>query len=585
MKPQNCIDIDIDKDEEIKKQKIIISKIKTNSKFLDEINQSLHNKGVDFNERYKIIMDILLKKNTINSNNSDNVIIDTETIEMIDNTLKRVSINTHEIYQMVFMFFGNKYFKRQMDQYYTPITICNFICSLLQPNKQAIEPACGTGDLLNYYKGELTLCDMSKEVLIITKFISENINNNANIMPPCNSLKDLDKQLKKYTYCVMNPPFGCKTVVTDKEILNKYKLGKDQEKVEVGILFIELGLNLLKKDGVLFAIVPNGYLGNITSRCIQLRKLIIENYRLIGVVKLPDNSFKRSGTGVATSILIVQNKKMRPNTNYPIFIHDVKQIGYILNKKNTPIKYKMDNKGYYIGDSNNTPIVDNDLLETTSLFHNFVSASKIRGLKAKKNSKYKYEQMYRNELGENLIFDIKRYLKVYKDVVQECQNHNYKTIGDYCDANSNFNFKRTSSKYKYIDIRSVNTPMYKYNTLSVSELPSRAKYQVQKNDIIISKLKGKISFAIITQDMNNLVVSNGFTVLRPTDETSLVTIFANLFDKSFKIQHQSMVTGSIMETLSDEDIKKIYIKDDIDVNKYNNIIDSIKVLNDELQDS
>jgi len=28
-----------------------------------------------------------------------------------------------------------------------------------------------------------------------------------------------------------------------------------------------------------------------------------------------------------------------------------------------------------------------------------------------------------------------------------------------------------------------------------------------------------------------------------------------------------------------------YIKDDIDVNKYNNIIDSIKVLNDELQDS
>jgi len=107
---------------------------------------------------------------------------------------------------------------------------------------------------------------------------------------------------------------------------------------------------------------------------------------------------------------------------------------------------------------------------------------------------------------------------------------------------------------------------------------------VQKNDIIISKLKGKISFAIITQDMNNLVVSNGFTVLRPTNETSLVTIFANLFDKSFKIQHQSMVTGSIMETLSDEDIKKIYIKDDIDANKYNNIIDSIKALNDELQD-
>ena len=43
-----------------------------------------------------------------------------------------------------------------------------------------------------------------------------------------------------------------------------------------------------------------------------------------------------------------------------------------------------------------------------------------------------------------------------------------------------------------------------------------------------------------------------------------------------------MVTGSIMETLSDDDIKNIYIKEDIDYEKYNAILASITILNREL---
>ena len=113
-------------------------------------------------------------------------------------------------------------------------------------------------------------------------------------------------------------------------------------------------------------------------------------------------------------------------------------------------------------------------------------------------------------------------------------------------------------------------------------LPGRARYKVKKNDILISKLKGKISFTIITEDKENLVASNGFSVIRPKDETNLVIIFANLFTEAFKIQHQSMVTGSIMETLSDDDIKNIYIRENIDYDKYNAILASITILNREL---
>ena len=180
-----------------------------------------------------------------------------------------------------------------------------------------------------------------------------------------------------------------------------------------------------------------------------------------------------------------------------------------------------------------------------------------------------------------MIFDIKRYLDTFKKIVKTLKKK-CKTINEYCDNDANFKFTKKAGEYAYIDIKSVNTPLYKPNTYPNVTLPGRARYLVRKNDILISKLKGKISFTIITENRENLVVSNGFSVIRPKDEKSLVIIFANLFTEAFKIQHQSMVTGSIMETLSDKDIKNIYIKEDIDHDKYNTILSSITILNREL---
>jgi hypothetical protein len=70
--------------------------------------------------------------------------------------------------------------------------------------------------------------------------------------------------------------------------------------------------------------------------------------------------------------------------------------------------------------------------------------------------------------------------------------------------------------------------------------------------------------------------------LRPKDELSKILIFGNLFQKSFRIQHQSLTTGSIMESISDEDIKNIYLSPNIDNDKYLKIIESVNLLNNEL---
>jgi type I restriction enzyme M protein len=550
----------------------IQEKIKNNTKFLDEINQYLHNKGVELVKRYDIIIGILLNKET-------NVTSD-EIIEWVKAKLSTVSIDKNEIYQIIFMFFGNHYFKKQLDQFYTPMTICNFINSLLIPGKTAIDPACGTGDLLNQYQGDITLVDKCSSVLEMTKFIKEHLGNNATIHNK-DSLKDLITSDVKYDYCVLNPPFGTKTLTTDTDILNSYELGRGRKKQEIGILFVELGLKLLKSKGVLFAIVPNGYLGNIKGDYVAMRRMIMNNYTLLGIIKLPDNAFARSGTGVATSILVIQNKK--PKRKYSIFIENVKTIGYILNKKNTPFKYKMSTDGYYQCDKDTNPILDEELTDAKKLFQQFIFKKKISNLKFRAVlSNPIYQSFKKSDMDLNLIFDIKRYLDIYKKTVVSCKKSKYKTLRDYCNTDTTFKFKKTASQYYYIDIKSVNTPLYNPNLYPNVLLPSRGKYKVEKNDILISKLKGKISFTVITESKENLITSNGFSVVRPKDEKSLVIIFANLFTEEFKIQHQSMVTGSIMETLSDDDIKNIYIKEDIDYEKYKTILSSIVILNCEL---
>ena len=266
---------------------------------------------------------------------------------------------------------------------------------------------------------------------------------------------------------------------------------------------------------------------------------------------------------------------MNKNIRWLVFLHtdlekqqlfkvldfqSIKEIGYILNKKNTPFKYK-------------NGVLDNDLIHTLAKFKQFIYDESILNLK-KENTNIKYNHFNSSEFDKRYILDIKRYLPEYKNV------RNLKNLIKLKDliTTTNFSFEKEDVDYKYVDISCVNTPLYKYK---ICKLPSRGKNKVNKGDIIISRLKGTISFCIINED--DLIVSNGFTVLRPKDDLSRIIIFANLFTKNFKIQHQYLTTGSIMENITDSDVLDIKLTDKIDFDKFKKIIESITFLNDVLE--
>jgi type I restriction enzyme M protein len=569
----------------LKKRKFNITKkinideiIKNNETLLDDINQMLHNEGVVFDKRIDIITAILNQKiNGVNSVNGVNdVNIDEKIATYIKNKFSKNILSNEEIIQKIFMFYGNKLLKKNLDQFYTPLTIGKFICGLCNENKKVIDPACGTGDLAVFYKQNITLWDISNEVISLTNLNYKFHSINATI-EELDSIKNYSKDNGIYDYVFLNPPFGSKTVITDTSILNHYELGKDLKKQEMGILFIERSLNLLKDNGVGFIIVPAGYLGNSANNFVNLRKYLLK-YRIISVLKLPQNCFARSGTGVSTYLLVIN--KVITSEPYDIFIKDIVNIGYELHKKNTPIKYKKNSDKYILNDKG-FPIVHNDLENILDELKYFCHVNNIDCLKANETV-CDYEHVNTSKLEANkYILDIGRYLSNYKETINSFTDNT--RVKDFLQPEYNLKFvKDNTQEYTYLDIKEVSTPFYNGKKLYGYELPGRAAYNVKKHDILVSKLKGNISFTIVLNDEPNIICTNGFSVLRPKSHDDMIIIFGNLFNDNFKIQHYALTTGSIMETISDDDIKNILISTDINKKKYEMIIDSLTVIKNEL---
>lgn len=549
-----------------------------NDVFVNDINQLMHNEGIIMNDRMDIIIN-LLNNYLYNSKIPDEIPkkIATEILSI----LKTITIDKNEIAQILFMFYCNKKTKINLDQFYTPFTIGKFMCSLMIPGKKVIDPACGTGDLVKHYKGDITLWDVNNDVLNICKDNYKLNQKKCNIR--CmNSIINHNVDNNQYDYCCLNPPFGSSTTIKDNEILKHFQLGKNKKKQEIGILFIERTMNLLKNNGIAFIIVPNGYLGNSAKNMIEFKKYI-ETFKILSLIELPANTFSRSGTGVSVSIIIIQ--KSKPTNTDKIFIKKLENIGYVLNKKNTPYKYKTNNGNIVV--KNDKPVLDNDLNECYQELVKFVKDEKINNIYCENvdengdvDENDDYEFVVKNQIHKHIL-DISRYLNIYKNVIEYGKANNFKKIKEYVIDKPKTKFTiQKDNQYLYLDIKQITTPIYKKsNILYGHELPGRAKINVKKNDLIVSRLKGNLSFTVILQDDTNIICSNGFSLLRPKNYESMLILFANLFEKGFKIQHNSLCTGSIMASLADNDIKNIIINPVIDKDKFENIINALKVIN------
>ncbi|OBB73782.1 class I SAM-dependent DNA methyltransferase [Mycobacterium sp. 852014-52144_SCH5372336] len=136
---------------------------------------------------------------------------------------------------------------------------------------------------------------------------------------------------EKYTVILANPPFAGSLDYesTSKDLQRVVKTKKTE------LLFLALFLRLLKPGGRAAVIVPDGVLFGSSTAHKALRRILVEDQKLDGVVKLPSGVF-RPYAGVSTAILLFT--KTNSGGTDQVWFYDVRADGYSLDDKRTPVE-------------------------------------------------------------------------------------------------------------------------------------------------------------------------------------------------------------------------------------------------------
>src|SRR3954453_5131516 len=134
-----------------------------------------------------------------------------------------------------------------------------------------------------------------------------------------------------YSLILANPPFAGSLDYesTSKDLQRVVKTKKTE------LLFLALFLRLLKPGGRAAVIVPDGVLFGSSKAHKELRRILVEDQKLDGVVSLPGGTFKPYA-GVSTAILFF-TKTNSGGTDH-VWFYDVWADGFSLDDKRNPIE-------------------------------------------------------------------------------------------------------------------------------------------------------------------------------------------------------------------------------------------------------
>jgi type I restriction enzyme M protein len=134
----------------------------------------------------------------------------------------------------------------------------------------------------------------------------------------------------RYSLVLANPPFAGSLDydTTAKDLLSVVKTKKTE------LLFMALFLKLLKPGGRAAVIVPDGVLFGSSTAHKAIRKMLVEDHRLDGIVKLPSGVF-RPYAGVSTAIVLFTKTNSGGTDN--VWFYDCQADGFSLDDKRNPL--------------------------------------------------------------------------------------------------------------------------------------------------------------------------------------------------------------------------------------------------------
>ena len=284
---------------------------------------------------------------------------------------------------VAFQSFMGEFFRGDFGQFFTPNAIVQFIVKAIgvQKNQKVLDTSCGSGGFLlhalkevreeadelysdrgskwyNYWhdfaEKNLYGIEINEQISRVAKMnmiihddghtnviTNDGLKNNRSIEI---ENRNLNFQDGTFDLIMTNPPFGStikadevgyykeyelfekglgimelKDRIKDDNNKNKWRLSQSTE-----ILFLEKCYKYLKTGGYLAIVIPDGVLTNSTSQYV--RDWLVEKFRIISVVSLPQHTFAHVKAGVKSSILFIKKHPEELITKFEVTLSDIKSL-------------------------------------------------------------------------------------------------------------------------------------------------------------------------------------------------------------------------------------------------------------------
>ncbi|WP_396210532.1 class I SAM-dependent DNA methyltransferase, partial [Flavobacterium sp.] len=211
----------------------------------------------------------------------------------------------------------------------------------------------------------------------------------------------------KFNLVLANPPF--KGALDYDEVESSLLQITKTKKTE--LLFLSLILRMLKLGGRAAVIVPDGVLFGSSGAHKNIRKELVENQQLQGVISLPSGVFKPYA-GVSTAILLFT--KTNSGGTDTVWFYDMQADGFSLDDKRNAQINEDDLEAFFAKDNKNN---------INSEFINKCNIPQIIEHWKYQNSKY-WGKMHDSEGNLLLVNDIPQNLG-FDDFIEGTVTHNY----------------------------------------------------------------------------------------------------------------------------------------------------------------
>ncbi|MFG1494998.1 class I SAM-dependent DNA methyltransferase [Saccharospirillum sp. HFRX-1] len=264
--------------------------------------------------------------------------------KLVEFSFERIFTQKFDFYATIFEYLIKDYNSNsggKYAEYYTPHAVARIMAAILVPadqqgkvkNVSCYDPSAGSGTLLMNVAHAIgedrcsiftqDISQKSSNLLRLNLILNNLVHSIPNVIQGNTVLHPYHrdgKELRKFDYIVSNPPFKMdfsdfRDELDSKENKERFFAGipkikaKAKDKMEIYQLFLQHIIRSLKPGGKAAVVVPTGFITAQSGIDKGIRKYMVENKMLAGVVSMPSNIFATTGTNVSIVFMDDSNKE------------------------------------------------------------------------------------------------------------------------------------------------------------------------------------------------------------------------------------------------------------------------------------